>query len=174
MGEGRRPASSFAYIEIRFLKLISLLNVKNLVFHSQMMLLLVLCCLLLRNGSPLELEHGFTANDNGENNTWKDVDLNRRIIKDPSYLLDRYPIGESPNISTCRRPAKCVPLSKSICMGTKLPYTFTTLDLIPERVTQDIIEVDKITIYVFFALVMFSVFFPMIKRDLCEHLMHAS
>lgn len=115
------------------------------------MLLLVLCCLLLCNGLPLELEHGFAASDDDENNTWKDVDLSRRIIKDPSYLLDRYPMGElPPDISTCRRPAKCVPLSKSTCMGTKLPYTFTTLDLISERVTQDIIEVDKITVYIFF------------------------
>ncbi|XP_071558096.1 protein smoothened isoform X1 [Temnothorax nylanderi] len=107
-----------------------------------MILLLILCCLLLRNGSPLELEHGFTANDNGENGTWKDVDLSRHNrIKDPNYLLERYPIGElSPDISACRRPAKCLPLSRNTCMGTKLPYTFTTLDLIPERVTQDIVE----------------------------------
>lgn len=132
----------------------------------QMILLLIFYCLLLCNGSPLELEHGFTTNDNGENSTWKDIDLSRHRIKDPNYLLERYPIGElSPDISTCRRPAKCVSLSRSTCMGTKLPYTFTTLDLIPERITQDIVEVDKIIIHLFFALVILSCsFFPMIKH----------
>ncbi|XP_011634668.1 LOW QUALITY PROTEIN: protein smoothened, partial [Pogonomyrmex barbatus] len=109
-----------------------------------MIFLLVFLCLF--RGLSSELEHGFTANDN-ENNTWKGMDLGRHIIKDSNYLLDRYPIGElSPDISTCRRPAKCIPLSKSTCMGTKLPYTSTTLDLISERVTQDIIEVDEFTI----------------------------
>ncbi|XP_011695451.1 PREDICTED: protein smoothened isoform X2 [Wasmannia auropunctata] len=108
-----------------------------------MILLLFACCLLLCNGSPLELEHGFAAgNDGGENGTGKVVDLSRRMkVGESNYLLDRYPIGElSPDTSACRRPAKCVPLIKSTCMGTKLPYAFTTLDLIPERVTQDIIE----------------------------------
>lgn len=104
----------------------------------------------------MELEHGSIANDNDENSTTnqhiasEDVDLNRHRIKDPNYLLERYPIGElSPDISSCRRVAKCVPLSRNTCMGTKLPYTFTTLDLIPERVTPDIVEVDKIIIYIF-------------------------
>lgn len=133
-----------------------------------MILLLFLCCLLLRNGSPLELERESVANDNDENSTMnqhitsKDVDVNRHRIEDPNYLLERYPIGKlSPDISSCRRFAKCVSLSRNTCMGTKLPYTFTTLDLIPERITQDIIEVDKIIIYVFSASVIF--FFPMNK-----------
>ncbi|KYM89276.1 Protein smoothened [Atta colombica] len=105
-----------------------------------MIFLLLLCCLLFCNGLPLELEHGFATNDDGENSMWKDMGRHQRI-KDPNYRLDRYPIGElSPDISACRRPAKCVQLSKSTCMGTKLPYTFTTLDLIPEHVTQDIVE----------------------------------
>ncbi|KMQ88927.1 protein smoothened [Lasius niger] len=98
---------------------------------------LVFCCLLF-HGSSSELEHELNSN-NGENNTWKDMDLSpRHRIKDSIYL-DRYPIGEL-DVSTCRRPAKCVPLHKGTCMGTKLPYSSTTLDLIPERVTQDIIE----------------------------------
>ncbi|XP_072744512.1 protein smoothened isoform X1 [Anoplolepis gracilipes] len=104
-----------------------------------MIFLLTLCCLLVHGlSSGLENE----LDSNGGNNTWKDMDLSpRHRIKDSSYLLDRYPIGELPlDDSTCRRFAKCVPLHKSTCMGTKLPYSFTTLDLIPERVTQDIIE----------------------------------
>ncbi|XP_011168760.2 protein smoothened isoform X2 [Solenopsis invicta] len=108
----------------------------------KMIFLLILCCLLLCNGLPLELEHGFIAKGDSKNSTWKDRDLSlTHRFKDPNYLLDRYPMGElSPDISTCLRPAKCIPLSKNTCMGTKLPYTFTTLDLIPEHVTQDIVE----------------------------------
>lgn len=102
----------------------------------------VLCFLLFHGSSS---EHELNSN-NGENNTWKDMDLApRHRIKDSNYLMDRYPIG-SPDVSTCRKKVQCVPLQKSTCMGTKLPYTSTTLDLIPERVTQDIIEVDKIII----------------------------
>ncbi|KAL0106682.1 hypothetical protein PUN28_015319 [Cardiocondyla obscurior] len=104
-----------------------------------MIRLLILCCLLLHNGCCLEKEHGFAANDNSDNSTWKDMDLSRHIIKDPNYLLERYP-QLSPAIPTCRRAAKCVSLTKSTCMGTKLPYSSTTLDLIPERITQDIVE----------------------------------
>lgn len=96
----------------------------------------VLCFLLFHGSSS---EHELNSN-NGENNTWKDMDLApRHRIKDSNYLMDRYPIG-SPDVSTCRKKVQCVPLQKSTCMGTKLPYTSTTLDLIPERVTQDIIE----------------------------------
>jgi hypothetical protein len=111
---------------------------------------------LLFHGSSSELKHGFITNDN-ENNTWKDIELRHRI-KDSSYLLNNYPIGGlSPDVSICRKHAKCIPLYKNSCMGTKLPYSTTTLDLIPESVTQDIIEVNKI-IYIFFA-IMSSCFF---------------
>lgn len=118
-----------------------------------MIFLLVLCCFLFHPSSS-KLEHEYTANNDGENNTWKDMELNtRHRIEDSSYLLDRYPIGKLPDVSTCRRSAKCIPLNINTCMGTKLPYAFTTLDLIPEPVTQDIIEVNKIIIYIFFSLV---------------------
>lgn len=117
-----------------------------------MIFLLVLCCFLFHLSSS-KLEREFTAKNNGENNTWKGMELNtqhRKILglEDSGYLLDRY----STDI-TCRRHVKCIPLHKSTCMGTKLPYSFTTLDLIPEHVTQDIIEVDKIIFYIFFTLV---------------------
>ncbi|XP_029176490.1 protein smoothened isoform X2 [Nylanderia fulva] len=107
---------------------------------TKMIVLLVLCFLLF-HGSSSELEHEPNSN-NGENNTWKDMDLApRHRMKDSSYLLDRYSIRElSPDVLTCRRPVQCVPLQESTCMGTKLPYTSTTLDLIPERVTQAIIK----------------------------------
>lgn len=107
-----------------------------------MILLLAVYCSLLLHGATSELEHGSTTgNDDGGNHTWKNT---RHMIKDSSYLLERYPMELPPVVSTCRRSVKCVKLEKSTCMGTKLPYTITTLDLIPERVTQDIVEVDKI------------------------------
>lgn len=110
------------------------------------MMRLLALSLLLFPKSFSEMVHGFTTNDDSElNSTWKEnLGLSsRHRIKDSSYLLDRYPIGElSPDVSTCRRPAKCISLYKGTCMGTKIPYSFTTLDLIPERVTPEIVEVD--------------------------------
>ncbi|XP_014469043.1 PREDICTED: protein smoothened-like isoform X2 [Dinoponera quadriceps] len=88
-----------------------------------------------------ELEHRFMINNEAENNTGKDMELGpRHRIKDSSYLLDRYPIDMSSGDMNCRRPAKCISLHKNTCMGMKLPYTHTTLDLIPEHITQNIIE----------------------------------
>lgn len=117
-----------------------------------MILTLVFCHLLFHEAFAKEfpLEHRFAVDDDDNgNDTWNNVDLGpRHRIKDSNYLLDRYPIGElSPDVSMCRRTVKCVPLHKNTCMGTKLPYTTTTLDLVPERVTQRIIEVDKNTVY---------------------------
>ncbi|KAG7209538.1 hypothetical protein KM043_015618 [Ampulex compressa] len=108
----------------------------------KMMFLLIYCLLILCEVSS-ELENSFSSNANGENKTWKDIDLSHRHrIKDSSYLLDRYPgIGElPPDSSNCHRSAKCVQMQRSTCMGTRLPYTTTTLDLIPEHTTQELIE----------------------------------
>ncbi|EZA47218.1 Protein smoothened [Ooceraea biroi] len=111
-----------------------------------MRLLLWTVCLigLLLHGcytSSLELEDRFTTNSNCETTTWKSIELTH---KESKYLLN-YPIGElSPDASLCRRPAKCIPLDKdSYCMSAKLPYSSTTLDLIPGGVTQDVIK-DKL------------------------------
>lgn len=120
-----------------------------------MTLLLVSCCLLLHRTVSSELEHRFAINNETGNNTEKDVDLApRHRIKDSSYLLDRYPINMSSDVMNCSRPAKCISLHKTTCMGMTLPYTHTTLDLIPEHVTQSIIEVDKI---IFFLCFLFAV-----------------
>lgn len=121
-----------------------------------MTLLLVLCCLLLHRTSS-ELEHRFTINNEAENNTGKDMDLGpRHRIKDSNYLLDRYPINMSLDDINCRRPAKCVSLHKTTCMGMTLPYTHTTLDLIPEHITQHNIEVKQIILCLLVASVKFS------------------
>ncbi|XP_043253743.1 protein smoothened [Colletes gigas] len=106
-----------------------------------MMLLLVYSFLVVYRASS-ELTHGFAGNSNSENKTWESLELSPiHRIKDSNYLLDRYPMGELPSDSlNCHRPAKCVEMQKSTCMGTRLTYTTTTLDLIPEHVTQDMIE----------------------------------
>ncbi|XP_012278979.1 protein smoothened [Orussus abietinus] len=99
----------------------------------------LLIWVLILNGVKSELEHSFGQNTNSENKTWKEAELtHRRRIKDPSYLLDRFTMGELPTDSVdCRRPAKCIQMHHNSCMGTQLPYTTTTLDLIPEAMTQE-------------------------------------
>ncbi|XP_066597642.1 protein smoothened [Prorops nasuta] len=110
--------------------------------YKLLKMFLAVFCFLLLSEVRAELEHGFSANANVENTTWKDIDLSpRHSIKDSSYLLDRYPVGELPTDSVnCRRPARCIQMQKNTCMGTKLPYSTTTLDLIPEYTTQESVE----------------------------------
>lgn len=45
-------------------------------------------------------------------------------------LNERYnPLLLDQDLQYCQRPAKCQPLAYSTCMGSKLPYYYTTLDL---------------------------------------------
>lgn len=107
------------------------------------MMLPLVCYFLIFHRTSSELTHGFVGNSNGENKTLKSLKLSSiNMIKGSNYLLDRYPAGELPSDSSnCRRQAACVEMQKSTCMGTRLPYTTTTLDLIPEHMSQDDIEV---------------------------------
>nr|XP_033205165.1 protein smoothened isoform X2 [Bombus vancouverensis nearcticus] len=110
--------------------------------RPKMTLLFIYYFLILHRASS-ELAHGFPTNSNSNNETWKHgLELSpRHRIKDSTYLLDRYPMRELPPDSlNCHRAAKCVEMQRSTCMGTRLSYTTTTLDLIPEHVTQDIVE----------------------------------
>ncbi|XP_060811636.1 protein smoothened isoform X2 [Bombus pascuorum] len=110
--------------------------------RPKMTLLLIYYFLIFHQASS-ELAHGFPTNSNSNNETWKHgLELSpRHRIKDSTYLLDRYPMRELPPDSlNCHRAAKCVEMQRSTCMGTRLSYTTTTLDLIPEHVTQDIVE----------------------------------
>ncbi|XP_015173735.1 PREDICTED: protein smoothened isoform X1 [Polistes dominula] len=102
----------------------------------------LLCYLFILHVVNSELVDNFTGNSNGENETWKNLDLSpRHMIKDSNYLLDRYPLGELPSdFENCRRPAKCVPLQNNTCMGTRLPYSSTTSDLASEYKTPKLIE----------------------------------
>lgn len=55
-----------------------------------------------------------------------------------------YPVGEpSPDTLDCRRPAKCVQMKDSNCMGVRLPYSTTTLDFVPsvDYASQEAIDV---------------------------------
>ncbi|CAB0012230.1 unnamed protein product, partial [Nesidiocoris tenuis] len=44
---------------------------------------------------------------------------------------------ELKNLPYCKRPAKCEPMNSTMCMGTKLPYTSTSLDLVDGVDTQE-------------------------------------
>lgn len=64
-----------------------------------------------------------------------------------AFLRDRYsprdailppPDGKGPY---CRHPAKCEYLNYTTCMGVKLPYASTTLDLVGDSNTQEQIQV---------------------------------
>ncbi|XP_034947663.1 protein smoothened [Chelonus insularis] len=85
------------------------------------------------------LSESFEGNENGENGTWKNLDLAVRL-HDPSYLLERYPHVEPTASVNCRKQVKCVKMKYSTCMGTPLPFTMTTVDLLPEPMTQDQIQ----------------------------------
>lgn len=96
-------------------------------------------------GAGCELSHSFPSNSNSDNDTWGEIGIQRSPLrhKDQNFLLDRYPVGELPTDSAnCRRPAKCIEVSNgTLCMGTKLPYPTTTLDLIPDLNAQENIQV---------------------------------
>lgn len=108
------------------------------------MIFLLLLCYCLFHDVSSELEHGITINDDGENITLLDAELNYQhtIKRRPDYRMDR-----TSGRDNCIKHAKCIKLNRNICMGTRLPYSYTTLSLIPEVETQDIVEVDKITVY---------------------------
>ncbi|XP_076675288.1 smoothened, frizzled class receptor [Andrena cerasifolii] len=104
------------------------------------MMLPLVCYFLIFHRTSSELTHGIVGNSNGNNESWNNLD-SRHMIKDSNYLVDRYPIRDIPSDSlNCRRRATCVEMQKSTCMGTRLPYTTTTLDLIPKHMSQDDIE----------------------------------
>lgn len=77
-----------------------------------------------------------------------------------AFLRDRFspgdtilspPDGKGPY---CKHPAKCEHLNYSTCMGVKLPYVSTTLDLVGDSSTQEQIQVRSpliIFLYRFYA-----------------------
>lgn len=107
----------------------------------------VLVLTALIAGVESELSRNSSGETNGENETWNELEIERPRLrhKDQSFLLDRYPVGELPTDSeNCRRSAKCINISNgTLCMGTKLPYSTTTLDLLPESMSVENIQVFK-------------------------------
>ncbi|KAJ8680193.1 hypothetical protein QAD02_015980 [Eretmocerus hayati] len=99
----------------------------------------LLCFAVLVPNVVSELEHSYQGNSNSDNNTWPDLNIRQRI-KDTSYLIDRYPLYELPVNVDCKRPAKCITMNDTTCMGTRLPYSTTTLDIIPEPTTERLIR----------------------------------
>lgn len=97
-------------------------------------MILLLCLAILVPSARLELDHSYTAGGNNDNKTWSDLGLRHRI-KDPSFMLD------PTDYQHCKRPAKCVKMINTTCMGTTLPYDTTSLDLMPEYITQEMIRV---------------------------------
>ncbi|KAK5641587.1 hypothetical protein RI129_010134 [Pyrocoelia pectoralis] len=73
------------------------------------------------------LENG-TAIETDQVQHIRHVDSKRFRSKD-GFLHDRYPLLYDINLKYCQRPATCQNLSYPTCMGSKLSYSSTTLDL---------------------------------------------
>lgn len=54
---------------------------------------------------------------------------------------------ELKNLPYCKRPAKCEPMNSTMCMGTKLPYTSTSLDLVDGVDTQEQAQVQSSALF---------------------------
>ena len=101
-------------------------------------MILLLCLAALVAPARLDLDHSSGPNLNDDNKSWTDLTPRHRI-KD---MLGRFPLGELPtDFVHCKRSAKCVRMSNATCMGTRLPYDTTTLDLFPGYITQTMIRV---------------------------------
>lgn len=66
-------------------------------------------------------------------------------MDNPLFLLDRLnPFDGSRNLEYCRQKATCQTLNYTTCLGAKLPYTQTTLELVPNLETQERILVSSL------------------------------
>lgn len=65
------------------------------------------------------------------------------------FLLDRLS-QDARSLRYCRRKATCQPLSNSTCLGAKLPYSSTTLELVPRLTSVDQITVSLRFCFYFF------------------------
>lgn len=94
----------------------------------------------------------FGFNDGFNDSKWyRDLDLihgsSRRykvndIIDNPVFLLDRLSSSDGArSLPHCHRKAICQTLNYTTCLGAKLPYNKTTLDLVPSLVSQEQIMV---------------------------------
>ncbi|XP_001602300.2 protein smoothened isoform X2 [Nasonia vitripennis] len=96
------------------------------------MILLLVCLAILVPSARLELDHSHTGGVNDDNKTWSDLGPRHRI-KDPNFLMDPM------DYQHCKKPAKCVKMINTTCLGATLPYDTTSLDLMPKYTTQEMI-----------------------------------
>lgn len=55
----------------------------------------------------------------------------------PIFSFNRFSSALGDGLEYCKMPAKCVPLKYSTCMGVKLPYNHTSLDLVEGLSSQE-------------------------------------
>lgn len=92
----------------------------------------VIIVILIHN--TLEIEN-FT--DIEDNSTHEDYKVNFFAESHRTDSIKRYRLKDNPHerfidkslVNYCQRPAKCEKLNYTTCMGTKLPYTFSSLNL---------------------------------------------
>lgn len=107
------------------------------------MILLLMCLAILVPSARLELDHSYTAGGNDDNKTWSDLGLRYRM-KEPNFLMDPM------DYQHCKKPAKCVKMINTTCLGTVLPYDTTSLDLMPKYTTQEMIMVSFFRFLLFY------------------------
>ncbi|KAJ8688141.1 hypothetical protein QAD02_023936 [Eretmocerus hayati] len=78
------------------------------------------------------LVHSHQRNNNSDNNTELDLNINSQRSKEFSHPL--------PANVGCKRQAKCITMTNATCMGTRLPFSSTTLDLVPVPTTEGLIR----------------------------------
>ncbi|KAF5296626.1 hypothetical protein FQA39_LY12454 [Lamprigera yunnana] len=97
--------------------------------------------------------HAFEQSNSLENETSlseslqpiRHLDTKRYRSKD-LFMHDRFnPLLSDINLQYCRRPAKCESLNYTTCMGSKLPYSSTSLDLTNSTSQENVQE--KLQIY---------------------------
>lgn len=124
---------------------------------SLLKMLHVRILLLVIFQSVVSLPTDFSDSKFGFNDSkwYRDLDLihgsSRRykvndIIDNPVFLLDRLSTSDGAR-SYCRRKATCQTLNYTTCLGAKLPYTKTTLELVPSLVSQEQIMVQNFAVF---------------------------
>ena len=118
-----------------FLKLYNLIG-KIVKMTLVIILLLILCDVnLLTSTRSLFPSHGI---ENLVHLTKKMVETDRPLKPVNNLSWHRmFSSVSGESLEYCNRSAKCVPLKNTTCMGIKLPYSHTTLDLVDGLSSQD-------------------------------------
>ncbi|KAG8243117.1 hypothetical protein J6590_052374 [Homalodisca vitripennis] len=122
------------------------------IFRRMQHIRLIIFFYLLHAHDGMSLPTDFSNTKLGFNDSkwYRELDLihgsSRRFkpndIENPVFLLDRLSAADgSRSLPYCRRSASCQTLNYTTCFGAKLPYTKTTLELVPRLETQEQIMV---------------------------------